>query len=71
MAHDLVRCQELVEEIEISVEDRLGTLEEQFAKFEDSMEIKMQRLGGSVEDRLGRVEALLEKLVMKLSAPAN
>ncbi|KAF7965414.1 hypothetical protein HWV62_43670 [Athelia sp. TMB] len=65
------RCQELVEEIEVSIEDRLGTLEEKFAKFEDSMEIKMQRLGGSVEDRLGRVEALLEKLVIKLSEPAN
>ncbi|KAF8208355.1 hypothetical protein K438DRAFT_1813864 [Mycena galopus ATCC 62051] len=49
--HDLVRVQELVDEKDLSVEERLGQLEERFS---------------TVDSRLGRMEALLEQVLKKM-----
>ncbi|KAJ6481736.1 hypothetical protein C8R45DRAFT_1002875 [Mycena sanguinolenta] len=54
-AHDLVRVQELIEEKDLSVEERLGELEERFSKHEKAMDA-----------RLGRMEALLEQVLKKI-----
>jgi hypothetical protein len=53
-SHDLVRVQELVEDKKLSIEERLVGLEERFSKHEKNM-----------EDRLGRIEALLEQHLNK------
>ncbi|KAF7366517.1 hypothetical protein MSAN_00909000 [Mycena sanguinolenta] len=54
-AHDLVRVQELIEEKDLSVEERLGELEERFSKHEKAMDA-----------RLDRMEALLEQVLKKI-----
>lgn len=53
--HDLVRCQEFVEEVKVTMEDRLTGMDERLGHFEST-----------VNDRLLRVEKLLERLLGKL-----
>ncbi|KAF8178111.1 hypothetical protein K438DRAFT_1938825 [Mycena galopus ATCC 62051] len=60
--HDLVRVQELIEEKNLSVEERLGGIEDRFSKHEKAMD---SRLGG-VDSRLGRMEVLLEQVLTKI-----
>ncbi|KAJ6618743.1 hypothetical protein B0H10DRAFT_1794829 [Mycena sp. CBHHK59/15] len=72
-AHDLVRCQVLVEDVEVTLEDRLADLEQRFIQHEANMD---QRLGSleakmedrllQVDDRLGQVEKLLERVLFAL-----
>jgi len=71
--HDLVRCQELVEDGEISMEDRLTSLEERFEKHEVTMNDRLGQLESKVDgrlsrvdDRLSRVETLLEAVLAKM-----
>ncbi|KAK7042365.1 hypothetical protein R3P38DRAFT_2890069 [Favolaschia claudopus] len=56
-AHDLVRVQEFVEDQEFSVEEKLANLENRFEKHERKM-----------EERLGRVEQLLEQLLSRMGS---
>lgn len=67
VSHDLVRCQEAVEDIETSVENRLDSLESSFAKHETAMDQKFGRLESTVNERLTRLEALLEKFLERTS----
>ncbi|KAJ7597218.1 hypothetical protein C8J56DRAFT_1021519 [Mycena floridula] len=53
--HDLVRCAELVEEVVLTVEDRLSGMDE-----------RLGRLESTVNERLSRMEKLLERLLGKL-----
>ncbi|KAJ7628581.1 hypothetical protein FB45DRAFT_1079676 [Roridomyces roridus] len=64
--HDLVRVAEVVEEKDLTVEERLGDLEERFAKHEQAVTERLTQLENSVDARLVRVENLLEQLVLKL-----
>lgn len=54
LAHDLVRCQELVEDIDTSIDDRLVSLEKRF-----------DRLESKIDHRLLRMEKLLEALLKR------
>ncbi|KAJ7031624.1 hypothetical protein C8F04DRAFT_1110026 [Mycena alexandri] len=67
--HDLVRVQELEEERDLSVEERLGELEERFTKHEKAMDERMGRMQAAVDGRMEKVEKLLEQLLLKLGAP--
>ncbi|KAJ7057118.1 hypothetical protein C8F01DRAFT_1372414 [Mycena amicta] len=51
-AHDLVRVQEAVEEKDLTLEERIGEMQEVFRAHENKM-----------EERMGRMEKLLERLV--------
>ncbi|KAJ7584970.1 hypothetical protein C8J56DRAFT_139201 [Mycena floridula] len=51
--HDLVRVQELVDDVKISMDDRL-----------EAMDVRLSKFEGRVEDRLARVERLLEQLLI-------
>lgn len=62
ISHDLVRCQEAVEDSETSLQDRLNSLENSFTKHEMIMDQKLVKLESTIDDRLSRLEALLEKL---------
>lgn len=64
--HDLVRVAEVVEEKDLSVEERLGELEERFMKHEKTMDERLGRLETTVDGRLVKVERLLEQLLLKL-----
>lgn len=50
------------------MEDRLAELEQQFAKHGVAIHERLGRFESSVDDRLLRVEELLEKLVSKLGS---
>ncbi|KAJ6511394.1 hypothetical protein C8R47DRAFT_732752 [Mycena vitilis] len=67
--HDLVRVQELVEEQDLSVEERLSELEDRFSKHEKNMEDRLGRMEAAVDVRMAKVEQLLEQLVLKLGKP--
>ncbi|KAJ7757039.1 hypothetical protein B0H16DRAFT_1885755 [Mycena metata] len=78
--HDLVRVQELVEEHDLSVEERLGELEDRFTKHEKAMDERLERMEAAVNGRMEKMEAavdgrmekmekLLERLLLKLEAP--
>ncbi|KAJ7177952.1 hypothetical protein C8R46DRAFT_667658 [Mycena filopes] len=67
--HDLVRVQELVEDQDLSVEERLGELEQRFSKHEKAMDERLGRMEVSVNGRMEKVEKLLEQLLVKLGAP--
>ena len=54
LTHDLVRCQELVEDVDTSIDDRLVSLEKRF-----------DRLESKIDHRLLRMERLLEALLKK------
>jgi uncharacterized coiled-coil protein SlyX len=64
--HDLVRVQELVEEKDLSVEERLTELEERFSKHEKNMDDRLGRVESTVDARIAKVEQLLEQLLNKL-----
>jgi hypothetical protein len=53
--HDLVRVQEVVDEKDLSMEERLVELEERFSKHEKAM-----------DSRMDRMEALLEQVLKKI-----
>ncbi|KAJ7188394.1 hypothetical protein C8R46DRAFT_19344 [Mycena filopes] len=77
-SHDLVRVQEFVEELEVTLEDRLSDLEKRFIQHEANMD---QRLGSleakvddrllKVDDRLVKVEKLLERVLFALEQPLS
>ncbi|KAJ7248435.1 hypothetical protein C8J57DRAFT_1358239 [Mycena rebaudengoi] len=60
--HDLVRVQELVDDVELTVEERLAELEQRFVKHEAAMDGKLKR----VEDRLGRLELTVDSRMSKM-----
>lgn len=64
--HDLVRCQERVEDSDVSVEGRLATLEEKFSSHETMMDDRLRQIELKVDSRLLRVESLLESLLGKM-----
>ncbi|KAJ7135469.1 hypothetical protein C8R43DRAFT_1021198 [Mycena crocata] len=75
-SHDLVRCQPLVEEVEITLEDRLADLEQRFMQHEANMEQRLSSLEAKmdnrllkVDDRLVQVEKLLERVLFALEQP--
>lgn len=64
-AHDLVRCQDWVEEVDISVEDRLATLEGRFTKLEErfgKLEEHFVTLNSTLETKMGKLEETVEHL---------
>ena len=75
--HDLVRCQELVEDVDVSMEARLDTLQDQFATHTLTMdetfgrlESKLDGLEAKVDGRMSRMEALIEAMLAKMGVPA-
>lgn len=75
-SHDLVRVQSFVEEVEVTLEDRLGDLEQRFIQHEENMnqrlgslEAKMEDRLLKVDDRLMLVEKLLERVLLALEQP--
>ncbi|KAJ6475237.1 hypothetical protein C8R47DRAFT_1220710 [Mycena vitilis] len=75
-SHDLVRVQELVEEVEVTLEDRMADLEQRFIQHEANMDQRLGRLEAKVEDRLMKVddrlmlvEKLLERVLFALEQP--
>ncbi|KAF7297297.1 hypothetical protein MIND_00962900 [Mycena indigotica] len=73
-SHDLVRCQPLIEEVEITLEDRLADLEKRFIQHEANMELRLTNLEGKMENRLVnvdqrlvQVEKLLERIIISPS----
>ncbi|KAJ7507291.1 hypothetical protein B0H11DRAFT_197898 [Mycena galericulata] len=64
--HDLVRIAEVVEEKDLSVDERLAELEERFMKHEKTMDERLGRLQTAIDGRMHKVEQLLEQLVVKL-----
>ncbi|KAJ7058048.1 hypothetical protein C8F01DRAFT_1149302 [Mycena amicta] len=77
-SHDLVRCQPLVEEVEVTLEDRLADLEKRFIQHEANMELRLGKLETKmderliqVDERLGQVEKLLERVLLTLEKSVN
>lgn len=73
--HDLVRCQERVEESDNSVEGRIATLDSRFSSRETMMADRLGQMEQkfdsrllNVDNRLLRVENLLESLLGKMGA---
>ncbi|KAJ6588495.1 hypothetical protein B0H19DRAFT_978427 [Mycena capillaripes] len=64
--HDLVRVHELVEEKDLSVEDRLAELEVRFSKHEKTMDDRLGQMEATVDRRMAKVEQLLEQLLNKV-----
>ncbi|KAJ7823556.1 hypothetical protein B0H14DRAFT_2253658, partial [Mycena olivaceomarginata] len=64
--HDLVRVQELVGELDFSMEERLMELEQRFGKHEKNMEERLERIEATVGGRMTRVEELLAQLLSRL-----
>ncbi|KAF7292835.1 VPS13 domain-containing protein [Mycena indigotica] len=62
-AHDLVRVQEAVEDKDLTMEERIGALEDVFKAHEQTVGDRLTRMEKTVEERMARVEMLLEKLV--------
>ncbi|KAJ6536683.1 hypothetical protein DFH09DRAFT_1324429 [Mycena vulgaris] len=54
--HDLVRVQVLVDDVELTMEERLAELDQRFVKHEAAMDGRLRR----VEDRLGRLETTVD-----------
>jgi hypothetical protein len=69
--HDLVRCQELVADVEASIEEQLAGLEARFANHEKVMDERLVKLELKVDDRLATVERLLELMHKKLGIEAE
>ncbi|KAJ6591119.1 hypothetical protein DFH09DRAFT_1138663 [Mycena vulgaris] len=65
-SHDLVRVNELIEERDLSMEERLVEMEERFSKHEKTMDERLGRLEATVDGRMVKVEQLLEQLLLKL-----
>jgi len=72
-AHDLVRVQELVDDVELTMEERLGELEQRFVKHEAAMDGRLRRvedrlgpLETTVDSRMSRVEKLLERILVSI-----
>lgn len=77
-AHDLVRVRELVEEVEVTLEDRLADLEQRFIQHEANMDQRLGSLEAKVDDRLMQVddrlmlvEKLLERVLFALEQPLS
>ncbi|KAJ7099683.1 hypothetical protein C8R44DRAFT_716668 [Mycena epipterygia] len=66
--HDLVRVAELIEDKDLTLDERFSELEERFSKQEKNLEERLGRLEASVDGRMVRVEQLLEQLLVKLAA---
>ncbi|KAJ7291115.1 hypothetical protein C8J57DRAFT_1458070 [Mycena rebaudengoi] len=73
--HDLVRVQELVEEQDLSMEERFTELgsrfskhEQAFSKHEQAMDERLARLETAVDGRMEKMEKLLEQLLGRLPA---
>jgi hypothetical protein len=69
--HDLVRVQQLVDDVELTMEERLAELEQRFIKHEAAMdgrlrrvEDRLGRLETTVDTRMSRVETLLERILV-------
>ena len=65
-AHTLVRCQELVKDVEVSVEEQLASLEAKFVKHETTINDRLMKLESRIDDRLAAVEKMLEVMHQKL-----
>ncbi|KAJ7461994.1 hypothetical protein FB451DRAFT_1267439 [Mycena latifolia] len=68
--HDLVRVQILVDDVELTMEERLAELEQRFIKHEAAMDNRLRRvedrigrLEMTVDTRMSRVETLLERIL--------
>lgn len=64
-AHDIVRCQDWVEEVDKSVEDRLATLEGRFTKLEErfgKLEEQFVTLNTNLDTKMGKLEGTVEHL---------
>lgn len=75
-SHDLVRCAMFVEEVEVTLEDRLADLEQRFIQHEANMDQRLCSLEAKVDDRLLKVdnrliqvEKLLERVLFALERP--
>ena len=71
--HDLVRCQELIEDDDISMEVRLATLQDRFATHTVTMDETFGRLESNlaaVAERMSRVETLVEAMLARIGGPA-
>ncbi|KAJ6560234.1 hypothetical protein B0H19DRAFT_1146862 [Mycena capillaripes] len=71
--HDLVRVQELVDDVPLTMEERLAELEQRFGKHEVAMdgrlrrvEDRLGRLETTVDSRMSRVEKLLERILVSI-----
>ncbi|KAF8516802.1 hypothetical protein JB92DRAFT_2909317 [Gautieria morchelliformis] len=69
--HDLVRCQELVADVDASIEEQLASLEAKFANHEKVMDERLVKLESKVDDRLCKVEKLLESMHKKWGIEAE
>ncbi|KAJ7093996.1 hypothetical protein B0H15DRAFT_905027 [Mycena belliarum] len=65
-SHDLVRVTELIEEKDLSMEERLTAMEERFSKHEKTMEERLGRVEAVVDGRMAKMEELLGQLLAKL-----
>lgn len=68
--HDLVRVQELVDDMPLTMEERFSELDARFVKHEAAMdgrlrrvEERLGRLETAVDTRMSRVEKLLERIL--------
>jgi uncharacterized coiled-coil protein SlyX len=66
--HDLVRVQELVEEQDLSMEERFIELDSKFSKHEQAMDERLARLETAVDGRMEKMEKLLEQVLGRLPA---
>lgn len=60
--HDLVRCRDAAED-EGSLEGRLSLLEKHFSKHEAAVDGQLRGMQTTVDERLSRLETLLESLL--------
>ncbi|KAJ7481633.1 hypothetical protein FB451DRAFT_1236685 [Mycena latifolia] len=65
-SHDLVRVTELIEERDLTMEERLVEMEERFSKHEKTIDERLGRLEAAVDGRIARVEGLLEQLLTRV-----
>jgi uncharacterized coiled-coil protein SlyX len=63
LRHDLVRCKELVEDVDTSMEKRLASLEERFAKHEVTMDKRLFQLESKVDHQLSGLKKMLETVL--------
>ncbi|KAJ7628556.1 hypothetical protein FB45DRAFT_40380 [Roridomyces roridus] len=77
-SHDLVRCQPLVEEVEVTLEDLFANLEQRFIQHETNTEQCLKGLEAKVDERLAKVdsrlmqvEKLLERVLLALQQPCT
>ncbi|KAJ7668060.1 hypothetical protein B0H17DRAFT_1336028 [Mycena rosella] len=62
-SHDLVRVQDLVEEKDLTMEERFTELEERFSKHEKAMDQRLERIESAVDGRMARMEKMMEDLL--------